>query len=242
MSNRHAITPSSNEELRAIHQQLIYRHIAWFTALRYQLRQPGEWENMDKVYNIEYRKFFKVPEYEEPIESLITKYLSSEEWSHIQKTKNQAAQILALQSADIKTLLENGFIEDFRHVEMQGIISPLFENQRMCERIKNFPYHKQFAALNLYFVWLFILLLPFGMMNEFSKLRDHMTWLTLLSPHWFHGYSIQWKRSENTLKIHIGEVPTIFPWQLYRAALKSICGKCYTKPRFRNPFSPLTEF
>src|SRR6187455_3263455 len=33
----------SDEELRKIHTRLIYRHISWLTALRFQLREPRAW-------------------------------------------------------------------------------------------------------------------------------------------------------------------------------------------------------
>ncbi|MCY1066110.1 bestrophin family ion channel [Nannocystis sp. RBIL2] len=48
-----------------------------------------------------------------------------------------------------------------------------------CERIKNFPYPRQFATLNLLFVWLFIALVPLGLLQEFSKLGDGFVWLTI---------------------------------------------------------------
>ena len=38
------------------------------------------------------------------------------------------------------------------------------------ERIKNFTYPRQFATLNHFIVWIYILLLPLGIMNEFDKI------------------------------------------------------------------------
>jgi ion channel-forming bestrophin family protein len=40
-------------------EQLIYRHCAWLTALRFQLRKPQAWENSSKKYNIEFRKYYR---------------------------------------------------------------------------------------------------------------------------------------------------------------------------------------
>src|SRR5687767_6405598 len=37
-------------------RELIYRHFAWLTALRYQLRAPRNWENVNEDYNKEYRR------------------------------------------------------------------------------------------------------------------------------------------------------------------------------------------
>ncbi|MGB8331419.1 MAG: hypothetical protein WCE62_14935 [Polyangiales bacterium] len=38
------------------------------------------------------------------------------------------------------------------------------------ERTKNFPYPRQYATLNSTFLWVFVLLLPFGVMFEFDEL------------------------------------------------------------------------
>jgi putative membrane protein len=85
------------------------------------------------------------------------------------KTNKQGA-CLNLQSRHMKKLLDAGLIEDFRHMEMQGMLTEFFTFQGKVERIKNFPYPRQFATLNFFFVWIFILLLPLGMMHEFEKI------------------------------------------------------------------------
>ena len=48
----------------------------------------------------------------------------------------------------------------------------LFNLQGKSERIKNFPYPRQFATLGYDFVYVFILLLPFGVIPEFSKIGE----------------------------------------------------------------------
>jgi putative membrane protein len=62
-----------------IHQQLIYRHCAWLTALRFQLRKPQVWENTNKPQYKEYRKRFRIPEWENKLEDELKKYLPVEE-------------------------------------------------------------------------------------------------------------------------------------------------------------------
>lgn len=64
-------------------------------------------------------------------------------------------------------------------MEMENMLKDFYTQQGKCEGIKNFPYPRQFATLNLYFVWLFLLLLPFGMVGEFEKLGNHLVWLTI---------------------------------------------------------------
>jgi hypothetical protein len=55
----------------------------------------------------------------------------------------------------------------------------LYTQQGKCERIKNFPYPKQYGTLNLMFTRLFINLVPFGMLNEFAKMGEGFVWLTI---------------------------------------------------------------
>ena len=39
-------TSASEADVKQAHQRLIYRHVAWLTALRYQLREPRNWETI----------------------------------------------------------------------------------------------------------------------------------------------------------------------------------------------------
>ena len=66
--------------------------------------------------------------------------------------------------------MDDGLIDNFRHVEMQNMLTEFFTLQGKVERIKNFPYPRQFATLNYLFVWIFIILLPLGMMHEFEQI------------------------------------------------------------------------
>ena len=157
-------------------KELIYRHFAWLTALRYQLRDSRVWETLTKSYNAEYlSRVYTVPEREVPLESELGKYISADELRYILTTKNRAAQLISLQSKTTRELFEKKEIDSFQFVEMQKAIRDLFDQQGKSERIKNFPYPRQFATINKFFINLFIFLLPFGMLKEFEKLNDGVT-------------------------------------------------------------------
>lgn len=180
VTNKHAAAPLPEHELKQIRQQLVYRHFAWLTALRYQLREPRPWESTVLAHNIEYReKTFRVPEYETPLEEELAKYLDPQELQYVLGKKNRATQLIGLQSGQLQNLLGKGHIEDFRHIELMELLGELYNQQGVCERIKNFPYPRQYATLNLYFVRLFIILVPFGMLQEFEKLGENFVWLTV---------------------------------------------------------------
>ena len=44
ITNDHAEDKLSQEALHNIHKELVHRHVAWLTALRYQLRKDKPWE------------------------------------------------------------------------------------------------------------------------------------------------------------------------------------------------------
>lgn len=163
----------------SVHAELMYRHFAWLTALRYQLRKPQIWENSNKAYNVEYRNFFKVPEWENKLEEELQKYLTQEELVFISAKVNRATQLIAMQSKQLAILKEAGKIDPFEYVEMEKRLADLYDQQGKCERIKNFPYPRQFASINLFLIRLFVYMLPFAMLNEFQKLGDSYVWMTI---------------------------------------------------------------
>lgn len=52
-------------------------------------------------------------------------------------------------------------IDPLNYVEMENLLVQLYDLQGRCERIKNFPYPRQFASINLYFIRLFTFVVPF---------------------------------------------------------------------------------
>ncbi len=170
---------SSEDTVKAIHKRIIYRHIAWLTALRFQLRQPKAWENSTKPYAKEFRKFYSIPEWETNLEEEIKPYLSAEDLEYILKKSNRASQLLSLQSAELRQLRQQNLIDAYPYVNMELVLKDFFAHQGKAERIKNFPYPRQFASINLFFIVLFAYLLPLGMLKEFAQLGAHGVWLTI---------------------------------------------------------------
>ncbi len=177
INNDHAKLKRSDNELKTIIREMVHRHVAWLTALRYQLRKDKPWEMhlKSRKSNKEFRaNNYRVCEDVEPIEEVITPYISEEEFDEIFAKGNQASQLLGIQSRRLKELMQEGLIEDFRHMEMANLLVEFYTLQGKCERIKNFPYPRQFATLNYLFVWIFIILLPFGIMEGFETIGDHI--------------------------------------------------------------------
>ncbi len=179
VTNLHATAPVSQQELSGIHQELIYRHIAWLTALRFQLREPRVWENMNQKRNIEYRSRYTIAELEGTLEDALRPFLSENDLQYVLGKKNRATQIISIQSRQLTELMAAGLLDNFRHTVLATRLADFYDQQGKCERIKNFPYPRQFATINLFFIRLFVYLVPFGMLNEFAKLGPQLVWLTI---------------------------------------------------------------
>jgi ion channel-forming bestrophin family protein len=180
ITNKHAAKALSPDDLRALQQGFIHRHVAWLTALRFQLREPRAWEAIYKKHNQEYKdQWFSVPEHKGDLKTELAKHLTASELESVLSKSNKAAQIIALQSEHIRHLMEKGYIEDFRHMELEKLLVELYNQQGVCERIKNFPYPRQFATINLYFTRIFVLLVPLGMLQEFAKVGGHYVWASI---------------------------------------------------------------
>lgn len=180
ITNKHTLKPLSEDELRSLQLAFIHRHIAWLTALRFQLREARTWESIYKKHNQEYKnRWFSVPEHTGDLKTELAKHLTESELNMVMSKTNKAAQIIALQSENLRYLLEQGYIEDFRHMELEKLLVEFYNQQGVCERIKNFPYPRQFATINLYFTRIFVVLVPLGMLEEFAKVGGNYVWLSI---------------------------------------------------------------
>jgi putative membrane protein len=168
-------------------KEIIYRHFAWLTALRYQLRSERSWETTNKAYNREYKRFFSIPEKQTPVEVELLKYITKEEVETVLSKNNRAVYLLSLQSDALKNLHSEGLLDNFRFIDMHAALRKFSDHQGKSERIKNFPYPRQYATVNALLVKLFCILLPFAMLAEFNNLNDdisgalkgHMVWFVI---------------------------------------------------------------
>ena len=173
ITSDHARNAIDQKELNSIHREMVHRHVAWLTALRYQLRKLKPWEHdlKNRGENAKRKNVaYFIPEVQIPLEEALKPYISRKEQTEILAKGNRASQLLGIQSRRLKELKKSGLIEDFRHMELKGMLVEFYTLQGKSERIKNFPYPRQFATLNFLFVWIFIILLPFGVMNEFEAI------------------------------------------------------------------------
>lgn len=131
-----------------IHSELIYRHLAFLNALRLQLRQEKTWDELKP-------------------------YLSDSEFEELNKAVNKATLLNHRQSLRLKELYTSGCIEQEAYVYgLMVTIKDCYAAQGRCERIKSTPLPRQYGFFTKAFVWVFVLMLPFGLVQ-------HLGWGTL---------------------------------------------------------------
>lgn len=171
VTNEYASENLSKNELEDEIKTLTYRHIAWMTALRHAMRTSKPWETVqNEKANKKWKELIQPPEWSSTLEKDLEPYISKEEIAHILKKNNKHTALLYLQSHHLRALKEKGIIWEFSFLELEGLVQELFTLQGKSERIKNFPYPRQFATLNHYFMWLFIVLLPLAIVPQFAEI------------------------------------------------------------------------
>ncbi len=200
------------DDEEATKRTLILRHVAWLTALRFQLREARAWEGMEIPQNRAYQQAnFHVAERSDKVLDVLAPLLSERELELVKPWKNRAQHLLALQGQTLRALAK-GALSEHRHVEMERCLALLFDLQGRCERIKNFPYPRQYATMNLIFVWMLILLLPFAVYGQLAAIEGGVfAWLsvptTVLIAWLFHTMDKVSESSENPFEGGANDTP-----------------------------------
>ncbi|WP_426061828.1 bestrophin family protein [Hymenobacter sp. B1770] len=207
VSNRLALLPLPAAELHATQQELIYRQLAWLNALRLQLRRTTIYDR---------RNLSHVPDLRLPVgapgDPQVQDFLSPDEYARVALLANPATQLLHRQSIRLQELQEEGLLDDFRHVDLMATLKECYNLQGACERIKNTPFPRQYAYFSTLFVWIFVALLPLGLVSEFSMLKGvGFVWLTIpfsvLISWIFLTIEIVGDNSEDPFENYINDVP-----------------------------------
>ena len=138
ISSHHSSKPRSEDEITALKNSLIYRHISWMYALTMHLRKINQWDEL-------------------------TKFIPEREVEDLKRYHNKPCQLLHSQAIELQQTFEKGMIDNFRHIELSEVIKELYDLQGKAERIKGtvFPYYYNYFTKA--FLWLFVLCLPFAL-------------------------------------------------------------------------------
>lgn len=127
-------------------KEMIYLLIAWVHALRLHLRKQTD--------VLELKNF-----------------LSEQEFKALQENNNKPNYLHLLTGKKVYEAMANGTLGGFDSFQMEGQLLALANYQGGCERIKNTPLLRQYDFFTRVFLVTFIVLLPFSLMTDFSKMN-----------------------------------------------------------------------
>jgi ion channel-forming bestrophin family protein len=222
-------------ELYQVQQQLIYRHIAYVNALRLQLRSQPIWPNSKNAGNqiIENQPIFD----QGKLDKELSMFLDDDEVEFFINQQNPATQIVKRQSKQLHELRAAGLISEYYHSDMTRMLTEFYSQQGAAERIKSFPFPRQYAFFSYVFVWLFVCMLPFGLLTEMGKTNSWHLWLTV--PFYtfiawvFYTMEIVGDTSENPFENSINDIPMTAICRTIEIDLREMLGETQLPQRIR---------
>lgn len=160
---------ASKDESEAL-EVVTKRHIAWLTSLRYAMRAKKSWEATYHGVGNKSTFDYNVPEHKTELKDEIKPYLSQEEYEYVMSKENKPNAVMSLQSKHLRALTDQKKLWDFSLLNLQEILRDLTALQGKSERIKNFPYPKQYGTIGYHFVHIFMWLLPMAIIPSFEKM------------------------------------------------------------------------
>jgi len=135
--------PYYSAEIQLFKERFVKRQIAWCFGLSQALRNDNPTKGLERL-------------------------MKKEELDFISKYKNVPMSILELHGRDIKMALKEGWINAYQQIELDRTLSSLCDRMGGSERIKNTVFPVTYSKYINMTIYLFIILLPFGLIEFFG--------------------------------------------------------------------------
>jgi len=133
-------------EVEAFRERFVKRQIAWCYSLGQSLRKMHPLLGTEAL-------------------------LVREETDFARRYASKPVALLELHGADLRLALKKGWINEYQQVAMDRILTKLCDSMGGCERIKNTVFPATYSLYTHYSLVLFILLLPFGLIEFFGVME-----------------------------------------------------------------------
>jgi putative membrane protein len=130
---------------------MINRQIAWANVLRLSLRGQETWHEIES-------------------------YLSAEEYQSMLQHENKTGYLTLMHGKSIYEAMANGTLQGFDSFQLENALAQLTTQESLAKRLKTTPVPRQYDYFTRLFVYILILLLPFGLL---SLLPAGQTWLVI---------------------------------------------------------------
>jgi putative membrane protein len=148
----HKHTPAYDPTRAANFQRsMINRQIAWANVLRLSLRGQKDWREVQA-------------------------YLSDDEYQTLLKQENKPGYLMLQHGKSIYDAMANGTLQGFDSFQLENALAQLTAQEGLAKRLKTTPVPRQYDYFTRLFVYLLILLLPFGLL---SILPGGQAWLAI---------------------------------------------------------------
>ncbi|MBC9798602.1 bestrophin family protein [Sinomicrobium weinanense] len=127
-------------------QKMVYRQMAWSYALGRSLRKQSPLKDAKQ-------------------------FLSEEELVQVAKQDNVPNALLQLQTADLKKAFRKGWVNPYQQVQLDETLKRLCDSMGKSERIKNTVFPATYSLIVHLFLYLFILLLPFALVDDLGFIQ-----------------------------------------------------------------------
>lgn len=146
-TDSHSHQPNyQREKSENFKRELVYNVIAWAHALRLQLRKQDSWSEIEHL-------------------------LSAAEFEQLLNKQHKVNFLQLIIGQKIYAAMANQTLGGFDSFQMEGQLLALVNYQGGCERIKNTPLLRQYDYFTRLFLYTFILLLPFSLIGDFTKMN-----------------------------------------------------------------------
>ncbi len=197
------------EQLREHQQILVHRQLAYINALRIQLRQRQIWEIKDDPFTTIVKE--QTGFVNQNLLQEIKHFLHDDEAKTLNDKNNTATHIMHKQSEHINYLASMGCLDNYKQVELGRMIAMYYDQQGACERIKTYPFPRQYAHFSEAFVWMLAMILPFGLLGELTKFGGPIVWMVVpmsVVVSWiFYVMELIGDRSENPFENGVNDIP-----------------------------------
>ena len=145
-------------------KEIFYRHFAWLTALRFFLRERKPWENTAEWGNAWYLAKLPTPESRSSLKEELKAYLSKAEFQKVLAHRgDKEALILHWQYDALRDLYKKDHISEFILIMLTDALDDLARLQGQLKRVKNYPYARNYYAIAIILVTVFVAIIPFAL-------------------------------------------------------------------------------
>ena len=111
--------------------------------------------------------------------------------------------------------MDKQLLSEFTLISLTELLTEMYTLQGKCERIKNTPFPRQYAYFSKVFTYIFIILLPMGIVGKFGPQSSYAVWATIpfsVLVSWiFVTMELVGDSSEDPFENFINDVPDVVP-------------------------------